>query len=211
MKVPKIIERLSKVFLALSLFSFLASPITNLLGIYPPQHFTNIMDFMKVLSIFMAVTLIVSTLIVFVLGYLILTGWRGHKNIPKILRLCFAFALGYAALMFSGPISMLIQIPILPTVISSIILWIILRLISSSFTSKDPYGKSHGNISIEKAIDSAISFLKKIEPEIERSDVSEANVMDGIWEILISSKKFGGKYKVSVDGSSGGILAWSRC
>jgi hypothetical protein len=209
MRIPKVIERLSKVLLILSLFSFSASPITNLLGIYPPQQIANIMDFMKLLSMFIAVTLIAATLIIFVLGYFILTGWRSYKDIPKILRLCLAFALGYIALMFSGLISTFIQIPILPTVISSIILWIILRLISGSAILKDYCRESYENISIEKAIDVAISFLKKIEPEIEKGDVAEVNVANDVWEILVSSKKFDRKYKISVDGSSGGILAWS--
>lgn len=210
MEISKTIKRLTEILLLFSLFSFSASPILSLLGIQLPQQVTSVMDFIKLLSIFVAATLIVTILAMPALGYLVLTGWRSYKSIPKALRLCLAFTLGYVTFMLSGFISLFIRIPMLPTLISTIILWATFRSISGFIVPKENSKERNEYISVEMAADLAFSFLKKIEPEIEKRDLTEAKIKDGTWEVIAFSRRDKGRYKVIVDGSSGGIIAWTK-
>jgi hypothetical protein len=205
----KTIKTLSTVLLLLSFFSFTAMPITNLIGISPPSQLGDLTEFTRLAIIFIFAAITIIVLIIFGVGYFTLTGWRNYKSMPKLLRLFLAFILGYVAFTASGPIAMLIPVPILPTIITAILLWAVLRSISSFLYGKSPSQKN-GTVEIERAVATAKSFLKKLDPHTEELDIQESKMADGEWEVLLLSKQSGQKYKVKIDGSSGSVTAWAK-
>ena len=205
----KTIKKLSTVLLLLSFFSFTAMPITNLIGISPPSQLGDLTEFTRLAVIFIFAAIAVIVLIIFGVGYFILTGWRTYKSMPKLLRLFLALILGYVAFTFSGPIALLIPVPILPIIITAILLWAALRSISSFLYGKSP-GQKDGTVEIEKAIATAKSFLKKLDPSAKELDIQELRMADDEWEVLLLSKQSGQKYKVKIDSSSGSVTAWAK-
>lgn len=209
MDVFKTIKRLSTVLLLLSFFSFTAMPITNLIGISPPSQLSDATEFARLAMIFIFAAIAATVLIMFGVGYFTLTGWRNHKAIPKLVRLFLAFILGYVAFTLSGPIAMLIPVPILPTIITGILLWATLRSISSLLLGKSP-GQKESPIQIDRAIANAKSFINKMNPSATELDIQESRIADGSWEVLLLAKNSGEKYKIKIDGSSGSVIAWSK-
>jgi len=209
MDIFKTIKRLSTVLLLLSFFSFTAIPITNLIGVSPPSQLGDITEFTRLAIIFIFAVIAVTILIMFGVGYFTLTGWRNYKAIPKLVRLFIAFILGYVAFTFSGPIAMLIPVPILPIIIAAILLWATLRSISSILVQKAPSQKSNV-IQIEKAIASAKSFINKMDPSTKELDIQESRIANGAWEVLLQAENSGQKYRVKIDGSSGSVIAWAK-
>jgi hypothetical protein len=209
MNLFKTIKKLSTVFLLLSFFSFTAMPITNLIGISPPSQLSDLTEFTRLAIVFIFATIAVTIMIIFGVGYFTLTGWHNYKSMSKLLRLFLAFILGYVAFTASGPIAMLIPVPLLPTIIVAILLWAVLRSISSFLSEKSPSQKD-GTVEIEKAIATAKSFLKKLDPSTKEFIIQEVKMVDGAWEALLLSKQSGQKYKVKIDGSSGGVVVWER-
>jgi len=205
----KTIKKLSTVLLLLSFFSFTAMPITNLIGISPPSQLGDLTEFTRLAVVFIFAAIAVIVLIIFGVGYFTLTGWRNYKSMPKLLRLFLAFILGYVAFTFSGPIALLIPVPILPTIIAAILLWAVLRSISSFLSEKRPSRKD-GTVEIENAIATAKSFLKKLDPSTKELDIQESRMADDEWEVLLLSKQSGQKYKVKIDSSSGSVTAWAK-
>ncbi|MGC9014897.1 MAG: hypothetical protein ACP5KW_11030, partial [Thermoproteota archaeon] len=159
----KIIKRLFTVLLLLSFFSLIAIPITNLIGVSPPSQLSDIIEFTRLAIVFVFAAIAVIVLIIFGVGYFTLTGWRNYKAIPKLVRLFIALILGYVVFTISGPIAMLIPVPILPIIIATILLWAVLRSISSILADK-VYSQKGNVIQIEKAVASAKSFMSKMDP-----------------------------------------------
>jgi len=209
MDLFKTIKKLSTVLLLLAFFSFTATPITNLMGISPPSHLGDITEFTRLTILFVFAAIAVIVLVIFGVGYFTLTGWRNYKSMPKLVRLFVAFILGYVAFTVSGPIGLLIPVPILPIIIIAILLWAALRSISNLLSAED-HGRKDGSIQIEKAISTAKSFLKRLDPSAEDLDIQESRMADEAWEVLLISKQSGQKYKVKIDGSSGSVTAWAR-
>ncbi len=204
----KTIKRLSTVLLMLSFFYFTAIPITNVIGVSPPSQLSDITEFIRLTIIFIFAVIAVIVLIIFVVGYFILTGWRNYKAIPKFVRLFIAFILGYVAFTFSGPIAMLISVPILPIIIAAILLWAVLR--SINILADKAYSQKGNAIQIEKAIASAKSFMSKMDPSTREFSIQESRIADGAWEVLLYAKNSGQKYRIKIDGSTGSVIAWAK-
>lgn len=206
MDLLKFAKRLAEALLALSFMYFTSSPIMKLVGIMPPEQVANVADILKFV---VSACLIIFAAIVGItigLGFLILTGWQDCKIIPKPLKLCFAFALGAVALLLSGPLSLLIPVPILPTIITSLLLWGALRGISKLGVSAE-FRKKH-LLTVQDAIKVATSFINQLEPESEDMNVAEAKIDGDHWMVFLSSQRLRKNYKIKLDGCTGEITEW---
>lgn len=163
----------------------------------------------RLAMIFIFATIAVTVLLIFGVGYFTLTGWRNYKAMPKLVRLFLAFILGYVALTFSGPIAILIPVPILPIIITAVLLWAALRSISNLIADKT-YSPKESIIQIDRAVANAKSFITKINPSTTELDIQESRIADGAWEVFLLARNSGEKYKIKIDSSSGSVIEWSK-
>ncbi|MEM3105176.1 MAG: hypothetical protein QXD69_06720, partial [Candidatus Bathyarchaeia archaeon] len=103
------------------------------------------------------VIILIAVLAVCGFGYIILTGWRQYRRIPKAVRLLLAFTLGALAFSLAGPISLILPVPSLPTVLITILLWAALRAFSDVFPNSEPEP-----VKVDEAIASARYLVKQV-------------------------------------------------
>jgi hypothetical protein len=202
MNILKGVRRLSEVLLLLSFISFTASPITSLLGIQQPPV-DNTIELLRFAIISGFVIILIAVLAVFGFGYIILTGWRQHRRIPKAIRLLLAFTLGALAFSLSGPISLILPIPFLPTVLTTILLWAALRAVSNLFPNLEPEP-----VKVDEAIASARYLVKQVDPTATNVDVLESKTNGKHWRVTMLSNPSARKYEIEVDMEKGGITGW---
>jgi hypothetical protein len=202
MNILKGVRRLSEVLLLLSFISFTASPITSLLGIEQPPV-DNTIELLRFAIISGFVIILIAVLAVFGFGYIILTGWRQHRRMPKAIRLLLAFTLGALAFSLSGPISLILPIPFLPTVLTTILLWAALRAASNLFPNLEPEP-----VKVDEAIASARYLVKQVDPTATNVDVLESKTNGKHWRVTMLSNPSARKYEIEVDMEKGGITGW---
>lgn len=202
MNILKGVRRIAEVLLLLSFVSFTASPITSLLGIQQPPV-NNTVELIRFVIITGLVIMFVAVLAVFGFGYLVLTGWRDHRRIPKAIRILLAFALGALAFSLAGPISMVLPVPFLPTVLTTILLWGVLRAISNVFPSQRPE-----TVQVSEAIAVARHLVKQVEPNAETANILESKLDGKHWKVSLVSNPLARKYQVEIDAQTGGVSKW---
>ena len=196
------VKKLAEALLLLSFVSFTASPITQFLGIQQPPV-NNTVDTIRFFIIVGFVAIAVAIAAVFGSGYLILTGWRDHKRLPKAIRLMLAFALGALAFSLSGPISTFIPIPFIPTVLMTIMLWGVLRAVSNAFPGPEPE-----TVQVSEAIASARYLVKQVEPASQNIDILESKANGKSWKVYLLSQPSTRKFEVEIDMQNGGVRKW---
>lgn len=194
---------MSEVILLLSFISFTTSPITSLLGIQQPPPLSNIIEILRYTIISGFIVILIAILTVFVFGYIILTGWRQYRKIPKAIRLLLAFTLGALAFSLAGPISLILPIPLLPTVLTTILLWAALRALSNLFPNLEPEP-----VKVDEAVVSARHFVKLIDPTATDTDVIESKKTGKHWKVTLLSKSSSKKYMIDIDIETGGVIGW---
>ena len=202
MNILKGVRRLSEVLLLLSFISFTASPITSLLGIEQPP-LGNTIELLRYAIISGLVIILIAVLAVFGFGYIILTGWRQYRRIPKAVRLLLAFTLGALAFSLAGPISLILPVPFLPTVLITILLWATLRAFSDVFPNSEPEP-----VKVDEAIASARYLVKQVDPTAANVEVIESKANGKYWKVTMLSKPSAKKYEVEVDMEKGGVIGW---
>jgi hypothetical protein len=202
MNILKGVRRVSEILLLLSFISFTVSPITSLLGI-KESPVSNTIELLRYAIISGIVVILIAILAVFGFGYVILTGWRQHRRIPKAIRLLLAFTLGALAFSLSGPISMILPIPFLPTVLTTILLWAALRAFSNLLPNLEPEP-----IKVDEAIASARYLVKQVDPSTTNIDVLQSKMGNKCWKVTMIAKPSERKYEVQVDIEKGGIIGW---
>jgi len=202
MNIIKGVKRLSEVLLLLSFISFTTAPITSLLGIEQPPM-GNVIELIRYAIISGLVVIFIAIIAIFGFGYIILTGWRQYRKIPKAVRLLLAFTLGALTFSLSGPVSVILPIPFLPTVLTTILLWAALRAFSNLFPSLEPEP-----IRVDEAIASARYLVKQVDPFATNIDVIESKMNGKLWKVTLFSKPSERKYEIEVDAEKGGIIGW---
>ena len=203
MDVLRGIKKLTGILLFLSFISFALSPITSLLGIEQQPPVANTTELLRYIMISGFIMIVFAVTAVFVLGYVVLTGWRGHRQIPKVIRLLLAFILGALVFSLSGPLSMVIPIPLVSVILTTLLLWAVLRTISNLLQHNE-----QESIGIDEAILSARDFIKQVEPSANIK-VLESRTNGNNWKITLctDSPSFK-KYNVNIDTKTGGIVEW---
>lgn len=149
----------------------------SVFGVHVP-----VASFPEVLQAMMTWLLIALTLmmsIVFGFGYFVLTGLRQRTAIPWPLRIFLAFLLGIVVCALAIPISLIIPLPLVPTILSALALWGSMRVISTRF--------SLGRISAEEAIRRAKAAHKKLLGGRVLS-VERTSFEDGNWLVELRYK-----------------------
>jgi len=196
------IKKLAGLLLLISFISFALSPIKSLFGIQQPP-IDNAIELLRYVMISGFVTIVFAVAAIFVLGYIVLTGWREHRRIPKIIRLLLAFILGALVFSLSGPISLIIPIPLVSVVLTTLLLWVVLRTVYNLLPNDE-----QGSIRIDEAILFAKDFIKRVEPSAN-VNVLESRTNGKNWEItLYTDSPSLRKYYINIDAKTGGIVKW---
>jgi hypothetical protein len=202
MNIMQLVKRLGTGIIILSSSAFIASPIASLFGI--DQLATQ--DVSGAISAFILIgiaILIISVLTIFGFGFIALSGWKGARQIPKLLRVLLAFAIGIIVFAISGPISVLIPIPLLPLLLTTILVWSVLRAISNAFTNSES-----NSVSITEAITEAKEVVKQVEPTSTNLEVIDSTNNGKFWRIFLFSNSSLKKYEVEIDGELGEVRQW---
>jgi hypothetical protein len=202
MNILEGVKRLGQILLLLSFASFTASPITSLLGIQQPTV-QSTSDTIRYFMVAGFIIMVIAVAAVFGFGYIILTGWREHRRIPKAVQLLLAFALGALAFSLSGPISLVLPIPFLPTVLTTILLWGVLRAVSNAFPSNE-----QDAVEIGEAIASARNMIKQVEPSAQNLDILNSKANGKCWKVSLLSHPSSKKYEVEIDMQDGDVTGW---
>jgi ABC-type transport system involved in multi-copper enzyme maturation permease subunit len=174
-------------------------PLLNFLNLNSLPLTQDIPAILERLLTLIAVILLGMVLITIGVGYGVLTGWRNRERIAWPLKLLIAFVLGIVTFFFAGLISTLVKIPLVPLIIAGVLLWILLRFISSRIGSAVKY------TTLEQAIQAVKSFHTRMtgSPTIE-IDEAEFQPNESTWLIRVSDMRYW------VDASSGGVVRWRR-
>jgi hypothetical protein len=196
------IKKLMGATMLLSFLSFTASPIISYLGITEPA----VLEAPEVFQYAMVVSLAV-TIILFLgslgLGYLIMTGWIGYKALPLVFRLVLSFVLGVVAIMFSGVLSVLLPVPLLPTLVVSFLIWCCFRAVSNHFAS----GMTD-IITFSDAFNLAKSLVKSLDSRVEDVELLESEIEKRDWRVVIKALPNETKYEVKIDSEGGNVSQW---
>ena len=203
MNVLKGAKWLAEATLFLSFISYTTSPITSMLGIQQ-LPLNNTIDLLKFTSISSCIITVIVVSAIFGFGYIVLTGWREQQKLPKAIRILIAFALGALAFSLSGPISSILPIPFLPTVITTILLWGMLRTISNLIPTKEAE-----NITINAAIAAAQQIIKEVEPTAQSTEILETKLIGKSWKVSLLSNPSTRKYEIEIDAENGGVTRWA--
>jgi hypothetical protein len=197
MNILGALKKLLTALLSISFLYFMVMPILNFMGVQIPHDVTNLTSSVILL---ISLAIIVAVLIMLGLGYCALTGWRNYKALPKVVRILLAFILGVAIFFLTGPLSILLPIPLLPLVVATVLLWTVLRALSNLIIKGE--GGQRGVIDLEKAFFGAKSFLKKWHlVSGEELALEECKMVDDGWEIVLSSKSSRFRLRLDKTGS----------
>lgn len=188
---------LSSAYVLLSLFR----GIGNLLGVSEPTGLGGIQTSLAVL-VTVGIGLLAGTLcLVMVIGYLVLTGWRGFSRISMIFKLLDSFLAGVVIFLLSMPLGTILPVPFLPTVIVAVVLWLVLRRLSQGVQSSDGPG-----ITVDRAETIAAQILQTHLNKISISSVG-AKLHGKLWKVsfLGSDNQV---YEVNIDSRTGATLGW---
>src|SRR5215471_6078829 len=178
-----------------------SSPILNLLGLDPVG--TIIQGNLKLLLLITTVLLAAIVGIVFLLGLLVLTGWKTKLGLPIKTRLLAAFPVGILTLLISGALSAAIPVPILPMILSAGLLWSLLR-----FASEEVMRDKHEILSVDQAEEAAVKFWLSRSPTSTKPSPTGA-ILDGSrWIITLLNGEKTGQFDVNTE--TGIVSGWRQ-
>ncbi len=155
----------------------------------------------KLLLIILAIILLVGAVTVGVTGYLVIGGWRAGSRVPRRLRLLLAVPVGIVTLILGGALSILVPIPVLPIVIAALLIWSILRFLSSQVFSSKPTW-----IDVDSAEELAVKFWRSRSPDDRKPTPLSASLDGDRWIITLTGKESTGR--LDIDARSGIVTGW---
>ncbi len=205
MNILRLLGRLGKAMLGLSFVSFTVAPLLSLVGIAPTGPIGDVVETARLILILTLIATVAIVGITGFLGYFILTGWKSYHVIPKLMRLVLGFMLGASAFILSGPIGILIPIPILPAVITAIAMWALLRWVSNSLAG--PTAASR--LPVARLIEVARTGAQNLCPKHGDLDFHEAEAEGRVWNFKFQLRGSSNRILVKVDSISGEIVKCS--
>lgn len=178
------------------------SPILSYMGINIPAQAQSISELVGTMAMWLAILSIAMIIVVFGIGYIVFTGWKQRRQIPWPFKLGIAFLLGIIVFMLAAPISMVVRIPLVPTIAAAIILWVALRSLSNYV----------GPVMTGKTLDEIIRSVKQAHTNVasEPVEVKEAVLVGRTWKIKIAYRVNGQERlaEYEVDADSGEVKRW---
>ncbi|MEM2485463.1 MAG: hypothetical protein QXU87_09385 [Candidatus Caldarchaeum sp.] len=178
------------------------SPILSYMGINIPAQAQSISELVGTMAMWLAILSIAMIIVVLGIGYIVFTGWKQRRQIPWPFKLGIAFLLGIIVFMLAAPISMVVRIPLVPTIAAAIILWVALRSLSNYV----------GPVMTGKTLDEIIRSVKQAHTNVasEPVEVKEAVLVGRTWKIKIAYRVNGQERlaEYEVDADSGEVKRW---
>ena len=199
----KQLNRVLQVLFFVSIPSFLAQPVLGILGLNVTPPIGGTLDTIRFLLIVGVVVFALAILLVFGLGYLVLTGWKSYRNIPFALRLALAFLMGLTVFSLADPIGLLVPIPFASVTMVTIGLWGALRSISG-YTSSDELP-----MTITEAEMLGSSYITSRNPASKNLQPAGAVYKGNQW-ILQYVSESGERFEVRLDAGKRRILEMRR-
>lgn len=142
--------------------------------------------------------------LVFISGYIAITGWYGSAKMPMLLRLTAAFLLGLVIFALAAPLGAFIPIPILPIAIVTATFWYILRKMSEASHS----GGAADGVSATQAEAIGLQALRTRIRNIVLTPTG-AQMVAGEWKLSFLGSD-GRTYQATVDPRTGTIYSWGH-
>jgi hypothetical protein len=202
------LKRLAQALLFGSIISTTTTPLLHLLGITPPTAMTTAMELLHYGVLASGLLLGIMSVLILGLGYLTLTGWRTMPPLPRLVKLGFAAALGLLALLLSRPLAIVLPLPVVPTLISALGLWILLRVLSNHVTLHPPHPVA--SISLDTAILQARRYLSTLEPLASEVELRAATKESNDWQIALQAPASANTYHVTIHPETGEVIQWHQ-
>ena len=203
-KFFKRVGNLAAVFFTLYItYQLGLSPLFSYFGITLPAQAQGIPESLGTIAMWLAILSLALILTVLGIGYLVFTGWRYRRGIPWPFKVIIALVLGILVFSFAAPISMLVKIPLVPTITSVVLLWIALR------TTSKYVGPIAKTVSAEQAVQIARQLHTSVIGSAE-AEVTELILDKTDWRVRV-------RYKVNeeermveykIDLQSGEVKGW---
>lgn len=191
---------LSLAFLSLSI----GQQTLGVLG-YSVKSLGSLIEFIKLLlfiTIGLFILLIAGTTLI---GYLVITGWRRHHEIPKGIKLLASLLVGTAIVVLSAPLGVFVPIPLVPTAITTITAWYLLRKLSEY--KVDANCKRPDITEIEE---SASRHLRTKAGETDPIRTLDLQLNDNEWNGLFLAGKQGTPYRLKIEADNARVISWER-
>jgi hypothetical protein len=140
--------------------------------------------------------------LIFISGYVALTGWRGASAMPLLLKVTATFMLGLFIFAVAAVVGAYIPIPILPIVIVTAVFWLIFRKLSEA----SQLGGAAAGVPVAQAEAIALQALQARLPNVTLT-ATGAQTDAGKWELIFKGSD-GNAYQATVDPRTGNIRSW---
>jgi hypothetical protein len=140
--------------------------------------------------------------LIFISGYVALTGWRGASTMPLLLKVTATFLLGLFICAVAALLGAYIPIPILPIVIVTAAFWLIFRKLSEA---SQPRSAGAG-VSVAQAEAIALQTLQTRLPNVALTATGAQTEADN-WKLTFQGSD-GNTYQATVDPQTRNIHSW---
>jgi hypothetical protein len=189
---------LASAYVLLSLFRGIGA----LVGVSEPTDFSVLQTSLGVLLTLGIGLFVGAIVLVILIGYFALTGWRGFSRVPLIFKLLTSFLAGIVIFLVAMPLGAFLPVPLLPTVIVGIVAWLALRSLTHVFGP-------HANLGI--TVDRAEEIAQQLLQTHLNSGVavtSTGSTLSGrLWKVSFRGTD-NRVYEVNVDSQTGATLGW---
>jgi hypothetical protein len=149
------------------------------------------------------VTLVGTIALILVLGYVVLTGWRGFSKLSALLRIVASFLTGILVSALSMPLGSVIPIPFVPTLLVAAGMWLVLRkLTENSGVSQVE------NLSVDQAETIAHQTLQSRLINVALT-ATGAEIEGNRWKLSFQGSD-SKAYEVTVDAHTGHPISWGK-
>ncbi len=187
--------------LSLGFLYVAVSPILSVLGLGPLSSLVQ--SNVKLLLILVATVLLVAIAAIFLSGLVVLTGWKATPRHSLKTRLLMALPVGVLTFLVSGILSPMIPIPILPLVVAGLLIWSILRFISTQLVPPPS-----NIINVDEAEERASRFWRSRNAADSKPTTLGAVLEGNRWIITLSGKEKTGQ--LDIDAHTGMVNGWRQ-
>jgi len=188
------------VFLSLSI----GQQTLEILG-YSVQSLGSLIEFVKLLLLIAVGLFIFLMLGTTLIGYLVITGWRRHHEIPGGIKLLASLLVGTVIVVLSAPLGLFLPIPLLPTAITAITAWYLLRKLSEHKVDTNCRRPT-----ITEIEESASRHLRTKAAETDPIRTLDLQLNDNEWDGLFLAGKQGTPYRLKIEADNATVISCEK-